>query len=77
MLLNLPDAFKNFIKFFSTSDNGAFNFGFKSNLFDSYFFHTIEDNIIIHCMRVSQDEYMVTIPLKNNLEDVVTNIKIK
>ena len=77
MFINLPDAFNDFIKFFSTSDNGAFNFGFNSNLFDNYFFHAIEANRIIHCLRVSQDEYMVTIPIKNNSEDIITNIKIK
>ena len=77
MFINLPDAFNDFIKFFSTSDKGAFNFGFNSNLFDDYFFHTIEANITIHCLRVSQDEYMFTIPIKNNLEDIITNIKIK
>ena len=77
MLINLPDAFNDFIKFFNTSDKGAFSFGFNSNLFDNYFFHTIEANIIIHCLRVSQHEYMVMIPIKNNLEDIITNIKIK
>ena len=37
MLINLPDAFKDFIKVLNTSDKGAFNFGFNSNVFDNYF----------------------------------------
>ena len=55
MLTNLPDAFNDFIKVLSTTDKGAFNFGFDSNIFDNYFFHTIEAHIIIYCKRISQD----------------------
>ena len=77
MLINLPDAFNDFIKVFSTSDKAAFNFGFNSNIFDNYFFHSIEAHIITYCKRISQDEYLVRVPIKNNLEDITTIIKIK
>ena len=77
MLINLPDAFNDFIKVLSNSDKGAFNFGFNSNIFDNYFFYSIEAHIIIYCKRVSQDEYLVKISIKNNLEDITTIIKIK
>ena len=77
MLINLPDAFKDFIKVLSTSDKGAFNFGFNSNIFDNYFFYTIEAHIMIYCKIISQDEYLVMIPIKNNLEDITTIIKMK
>ena len=45
-------------------------------MFDEYFFHMIETHIIIYCKRTSQDEYLVTIPIKNNLEDISAIIKI-
>ena len=77
MLINLPDAFNDFIKVLSTSDKAAFNFGFNSNIFDNYFFYTTEAHIMIYCKIISQDEYLVRIPIKNNLEDITTIIKIK
>ena len=40
------------------------------------FFHKIEAHITIYCKRTSQNEYLVTIPIKNNLEDIFTNIRI-
>ena len=49
---------------------------FNSNMFDEHFFHKIEAHITIYCKRTSQDEYLVTIPIKNNLEDITTNIEI-
>ena len=76
MLINLPDAFNDFIKVLSNSDEGAFNFGFNSKIFDNYFFYSIEAHIIIYCKRVSQDEYLVKIPIKNDLKDITTIIKI-
>ena len=45
MLINLPDAFNDFIKVLSNSGKGAFNFGFNSNVFDNYFFYSY--NIIV------------------------------
>ena len=45
-------------------------------MFDEYFFHKIEAHITIYCKRTSQDEYLVTIPIKNNLEDISTYIRI-
>ena len=77
MLINLPDGFNDFIKVLSNSDEGAFNFGFNSNIFGNYFFYSIEAHIIIYCKRVSQDEYLVKISIKNNLEDITTIIKMK
>ena len=77
MLINLPDAFNDSIKNLSIRDKAACNFGVNSNIFDSYFFHTIEAHIIIYCKRISQDEYLVRIPTGNNLEDITTNIKVK
>ena len=38
-------------------------------------FCSIETHIIIYSKRVSQDEYLVKIPIKNNLEDITTIIK--
>ena len=36
----------------------------------------IEAHITIYCKRISQDECLVTTPIKNNLEDIFTNIRI-
>ena len=44
--------------------------------FDDYFFHKIDAHIIIYCKSTLQDEYLVTIPIKNNLKDMTTIIKI-
>ena len=77
MLINLPDAFKDFIKYFSISDKAACNFSLNNDTFGNYFFHTIKAHTIIYCKRISQDEYLVRIPIKNNLEDITTNIIIK
>ena len=77
MLINLSDAFNNFIKVLSTNDKAAFNFSFNSDIFDNYFFHSIHARIIIYCKRISQNEYLVRVPIKNNLEDITTIIKIK
>ena len=49
MLINLPDAFKGFIKVLTTSYKGAFNFDFNSNIFVNSFFYTIEAHIMIYC----------------------------
>ena len=40
-------------------------------------FCSIETRIIIYSKRVSQDEYLVKIPIKYNLEDITTIIKKK
>ena len=45
-------------------------------MFDEHFFHKTEAHITIYYKRTSQDEYLVTIPIKNNLEDIFTNIRI-
>ena len=75
-LTDLPDTFNDFIKDSSIGDEGGCNYCFNSNMFDDYFFHKIEAHITIYCKRISQDDYLVTIPIKNNLEDITTNIKI-
>ena len=45
-------------------------------MFNDYFFHKIEAHIPIYCKRTSQDEYLVTIPIKTNLGDIFTNLRI-
>ena len=77
ILIDLPDTFNDFIKDSSIEDEGRCNYCFNSNIFDEYFFHKIEAHITIYCKRTSQDEYLVTNPIKNNLEDISTNIKIR
>ena len=77
MLINLPDTFNDFIKVFSTNDKAAFSFGFNSDMFDNYFFHSIKGHIIIYCKRISQDEYLVRVPIKNNLGDITAIVKTK
>ena len=53
------------------------NHCFNSDVFDEYFCHKIEAHITIFCKRTSRDEYLLTIPLKNNLEDITSTINIK
>ena len=76
ILTDLPTTFHDFIKDSSIGDEGGCNYCFNSNMFDVYFFHKIEAHITIYCKRTSQNEYLVTIPIKNNLEDIFTNIRI-
>ena len=72
----MPDTFNDFIKDSSIGNEGECNYHFNSNIFDEHFFHKIEAHITIYCKRVSQDEYLVTIPVKSNLEDIFTKIRI-
>ena len=76
ILTDLISTFNDFIKDSSIGDEGGCNHCFNSNMFDDYFFHRIEAHIIIYCKRTSQDEYLVTIPIRNNLEDITSIIKI-
>ena len=76
ILTNLISTFNDFIKDSSIGDEEGCNYCFNRNMFDDYFFHRIEAHIIIYCKRISQDEYLVTIPIKNNLKDISTIIKI-
>ena len=76
ILIDVPDTFNNFIKDSRIDDEGGCNYCFNSNMFDNFFFHNIDAHIPIYCKRTSQDEYLVTISIKNNLEDITTNIKI-
>ena len=76
ILIDIPDIFNDIIKDLNIEDEGGCNYCFNSNMFDDYFFHKIEAHIPIYCKRTSQDEYLVTIPIKNNLEDISTIIKI-
>ena len=76
ILTDLPTIFNDFIKYSNIGDEGGCNYFFNSNMFDEHFFHKIEAHITIYCKRTSQDEYLVTIPIKNNLEYIFTNIRI-
>ena len=76
ILTNLISTFNDCIKDSSIGGEGRCNYCFNSNMFDDYFFHRIEAHIIIYCKRISQDEYLVTIPIENNLKDISTIIKI-
>ena len=76
ILTDLPTTFNDFIKDSNIGDEGGCNYCFNSNMFDEHFFHKIEAHITIYCKRTSQDEYLVTIPIKNNLEYIFTNIRI-
>ena len=76
ILTDLPTTFNDFIKDSSIGDEGGWNYCFNSNMFDEYFFHKVEAHITIYCKRTSQDEYLGTIPIKSNLEDIFTNIRI-
>ena len=76
ILTDLPTTFNDFIKDSSIGDEGGCNYCFDSNMFDEHFFHKIEAHITIYCKRTSQDKYLVTIPVKNNLEGIFTNIRI-
>ena len=76
ILTDLISTFHDFIKDSIIGDERGCNYCFNSNMFDDYLFHRIEAHIIICCKRTSQDEYLVTIPTKNNLEDKSTIIKI-
>ena len=76
ILTGLPDPFNDFIKDSSIGNEGECNYHFNSNIFYEHFFHKIEAHITIYCKRVSQDEYLVTIPVKSNLEDIFTKIRI-
>ena len=76
ILTDLSDVFNDFIKDSIIGDEGGCNYHFNSNMFDEHFFHKIETHITICCTRISQDEYLVTILIKSNLEDIFTNVKI-
>ena len=76
ILTDLSDVFNDFIKDSSIGDEGGCNYHFNSNMFDEHLFHKIETHITICCKRISQDEYLVMILIKSNLEDILTNIRI-
>ena len=73
MLINLPDAFNDFMKVMKEHLTLVLTVIYLT----IFFFYSIEAHIIIYCKRVSQDEYLVKISIKNNLEDIITIIKIK
>ena len=75
-LIDIPDTFNDFIKDSSIGDEGGCNYFFNSNMFDEYSFHKIEVHITIYCKRIPKDQYLVTIPIKNNFEDIFTIIRI-
>ena len=77
ILTDLPYTINDFIKDSNIGDEGGCHYCFNSNLFDEYIFHRIEAHITIYCKKISHDEYLVTIPIKSNLEEILTNISIK
>ena len=76
-LTKLQINFTDFIKDSNIGDEKGCRYCFNSNLFDEYIFHRIEVHITIYCKKISHDEYLVTIPIKSNLEEILTNISIK
>lgn len=77
ILTDLSDTFNDFIKDLSIGDEGGCNYCFNSNMFDDYFSHNIEAHMTVYCKRTSDNEYLVSIPIKNNLEDILTIITIE
>ena len=75
-LTDLPNNLDYIIKKSNIGSEGGCSYCFDSNMFDDYFLHVIEVHIPIYCRRTSQDEYLVTIPIKYNLDDIFTTIKI-
>ena len=76
ILIDLPNTLDDVIKKSNIGYEGGCNYCFNSNMFDHHFLHVIEAHVPIYCGRTSQDEYLVTIPIKYNLDDIFTNIKI-
>ena len=74
MPIDIPHTFNNFIKYLNIVSQREFNYCFNKNKFDQ-FFHKIEAYITIYCRRISQDEYLVTIPIKNSFQLISTIIK--
>ena len=54
----------------------SYNQCFSSNMFDDYFIHETEVHIAISYKRISHNEYLITIPIKNNPEDIVSTMNI-
>ena len=77
MLIDLPGIFNDFIKKISIGDIGTYNYYFNGCIFDDYFFHKIKAHISIFYKRLTQDKYLVNIPVKGCLEVTTTIIKIK
>ena len=77
MLIDLPDIFNDFIKKISIGDIGTHNYYFNSCIFDDYFFHKIKAHISIFYKRLTQDKYLINIPVKGCLEVITITIKIK
>ena len=77
ILTDLPHTINDFIKDSNIGDEKGCHYCFNSNLFDEYIFHRIGAHITIYCKKISHDEHLVTIPIKSNLEEILTNITIK
>ena len=75
ILTDLPNHLDYIIKKSNLRYEGSCNYCFDSNMFDDYFLNVIEAHIPIYCSRASQDEYLVIIPIKYNLNDIFTTIK--
>ena len=65
ILADLPDTLNDFIKNLSIGNEAEYKYCFNNLMFDNYFFHRIEPYITIYCRRLSQDEYLLTIPINN------------
>ena len=77
MVIDLPGIFNDFIKNTSVGDIGKYSYSFNSCMFDDYFFHKIKAHISIFYKRLTQDKYLVNIPVKGCLEVITIIIKIK
>ena len=76
VLIDLPGIFNDFIKNINIRDIGRYNYHFKSCIFDDYFFHKIKAHISIFYKRLTQDEYLINIPVKGCIENITTIIEI-
>ena len=76
ILTDLPITLDYLIKKSNIGYEGGCNYCFNSNMFDDCFLHVIGAHIPIYCQRTSQDEYLVTIPIKYNLDYIFITIKI-
>ena len=77
MLIDLPGILHDFIKNISIGDIGTYNYHFNNCIFDDYFFHKTKAHIPTFYKRLTEDKYLVNIPVKGCLENITTIIKRK
>ena len=75
-LIDLPNSINNFIKDLSIGSEGKYTYCFNTKVLHNYFSHKSVDHIKIYCRRILKNEYLVTVPIKNNFKFITTNIKI-